>query len=304
MIDELQGITDIEVIIVDDASTQTIAFQLPENSQLIPLKKNSGPAHARNVGAKQAKYQNLLFIDSDVQFEKAAIETAKKLFQDPEVKAFIAAPALTPVSKKYFQRYKTYLENFWMPTGAHTSVADTKFFGIRKEVFEEAGGFDESYKKAAVEDYEFGYRLREQGISIHFIRKIKVQHDHGTFTKFFKNTFHRTRSWMQLQKKFRQGFDNHGTSFMLALSQVAAINLFFLFIASCFNPFIFLPFLINLLVLLTLTSKLWMILLHRKESLPFYFYTAFCYVILSVPVIAGAALGFLDNLLATSKEKQ
>ena len=57
----------MEVILVDDASSDdslTLAKAYPFT--ILHLKHQSGPATARNLGAKVAKGKYLLFIDADV----------------------------------------------------------------------------------------------------------------------------------------------------------------------------------------------------------------------------------------------
>jgi glycosyltransferase involved in cell wall biosynthesis len=63
---EKQNLSPLEVIVVDDCSiddTGTVA--LKHNVKLITLEQNSGPAIARNRGARECKGEIILFLDSD-----------------------------------------------------------------------------------------------------------------------------------------------------------------------------------------------------------------------------------------------
>ena len=63
----VQTYTDIEVIVVDDGSTddtkKKVAFY--EDKIKYIYTQNGGPAHARNIGMRHAKGQYISFLDSD-----------------------------------------------------------------------------------------------------------------------------------------------------------------------------------------------------------------------------------------------
>ncbi|MBT4191965.1 MAG: glycosyltransferase family 2 protein, partial [Candidatus Diapherotrites archaeon] len=63
-----------EIIVVDDGSSDETAQEVKKikSKKLVYLhQKNTGPAKARNAGAKCAKGKIILFIDSDCVAEKA-----------------------------------------------------------------------------------------------------------------------------------------------------------------------------------------------------------------------------------------
>ena len=73
---------DFEIIIVDDGSKidlrpTTELFKESLNIQFY-RKDNSGPGLSRNYGARRAKNDWLVFVDSDVIVEKDYIENIKK----------------------------------------------------------------------------------------------------------------------------------------------------------------------------------------------------------------------------------
>ena len=73
---------DFEIIIVDDGSKidlrpTTELFKESLNIQFF-RKDNSGPGLSRNYGARRAKNDWLIFVDSDVIVEKDYIENIKK----------------------------------------------------------------------------------------------------------------------------------------------------------------------------------------------------------------------------------
>ena len=84
--------TGFEVIVVDDGSQVDLnpTISLFEESLHIQLfrKQNGGPGLARNYGAKRAKNEWLVFLDSDVIVEKNYVENIKKDVEEIPCDAF------------------------------------------------------------------------------------------------------------------------------------------------------------------------------------------------------------------------
>ena len=74
-----QTLTDIEIICVDDGSTDTsfkilTEYAAEDNRFLILTQENAGPGVARNTGLEQARGEHLIFLDSDDWFEPEFLE--------------------------------------------------------------------------------------------------------------------------------------------------------------------------------------------------------------------------------------
>jgi len=71
---QAQTFTDIEIIVVDDASTDSTADLVHERAlsdtriRLFRLEQNSGPAAARNVGLAHATGEWIALLDADDTF--------------------------------------------------------------------------------------------------------------------------------------------------------------------------------------------------------------------------------------------
>ncbi|MBQ5506204.1 MAG: glycosyltransferase family 2 protein, partial [Prevotella sp.] len=82
-----QTLQEIQVICIDDASTDSSLSIIQEYSQkdkrieYISLKENKGQAHARNVGLHQAKGKYICFLDSDDFFSDDALEKAVEVYR-------------------------------------------------------------------------------------------------------------------------------------------------------------------------------------------------------------------------------
>ena len=83
-----QTLKDIEVICVDDASTDNslaLLYQYAEKDnrvKVFALKENCGQAHARNVGLSHATGDYIGFVDSDDWLSQDALEKVCESFRD------------------------------------------------------------------------------------------------------------------------------------------------------------------------------------------------------------------------------
>ena len=169
-----------EIIVVDDASTDdspSVAQKF--KVRLLRLPKNSGPAAARNCGARNANGNILFFVDSDVVVASDAIKRVTECFEDqPDVAAVFGSYDSNPRGTSIVSRYRNLLHHFVHQNG--NSEAATFWAGcgaIRRDVFEAVGGFDSRrYPKASIEDIELGYRLRQKGHRIFLDKKLQGTH--------------------------------------------------------------------------------------------------------------------------------
>lgn len=171
--------TPLECLVVDDASDDDTAAVAERHGVLaIALNNRLGPAHARNVGARQARGEVVLFLDADVCIHQDALaRIVDHLRFDPSLDAVIGAYDDSPAATPFVSQYRNLLHcsthrlglpdasTFWSACGA-----------IRKEAFLRCGGFDDHFDRPAIEDIEFGSRLKAQGGRILLDPAIQVQH--------------------------------------------------------------------------------------------------------------------------------
>jgi len=181
-----------EIIVVNDGSsddTETIARDAGVNVITI---SPSGPAAARNHGAKAAQAEILLFTDADCIPTSTWIEEMIQSFSDPEVYG-VKGVYLTAQKELTARFVQIEYENKYKRMNKFHSIdfIDTYSAGFRKAAFFDVGGYDESFPGASVEDQEFSFRMQQKGYRMVFNPNAIVYHSHvnnpwGYFRKKFK----------------------------------------------------------------------------------------------------------------------
>ncbi len=168
-----------EVIVVSDgADDDSWKVARDFNVKVLYLDINSGPAFARNVGAKAAQGDVLFFVDADVALHPDTLGLVKQKFeQSSELAALIGSYDDEPGEKNFLSQYKNLFHHY---THQASSEDASTFWGacgaIRRSVFLAVGGFDECYSKPCIEDIELGYRLKRAGYLMQLCKNIQVKH--------------------------------------------------------------------------------------------------------------------------------
>lgn len=168
-----------ECIVVDDGSTDESADVAREYGvRLITSGGRFGPAHARNVGARASRGDILFFIDADVCVHSDTVARVLANFQDdPGIDAVIGSYDDAPQSTNFLSLYKNLLQCYVHQNARrHASTFWTGCGAIRKDVFLQHGGFDESYQRPCIEDIELGYRLRRDQRNVVLDAGVRVKH--------------------------------------------------------------------------------------------------------------------------------
>ena len=153
---------EIEIIVVDDCSpddTPKIVAEFP-GVQYIRLPENRGASGARNAGIKRAKGKYIALLDDDDEFL-----THKLMVQVPILEAHPEIGVLYGQSVVTGGETPLLLWPQWGPSGDVFEEFVTKTddflhpptWLVRRELFEQAGFFDES--KAGMEHYDMALRI-------------------------------------------------------------------------------------------------------------------------------------------------
>lgn len=176
---KLCDFTDLEIIAVDDCSTDGSAEIAVEHGvRVVSMLRRSGAAAARNLAGSLAGGEILFFVDADVYAPPGVVERVVDAFtQDPKLDALFGAYTIMPDADDFASVYKNLVHHFTHLTSRRR--ASTFWCGcgaVRRQVFQDVGGFDEDYTAASVEDIEFGYRLSASGACIRLDPSLRVVH--------------------------------------------------------------------------------------------------------------------------------
>src|SRR3972149_2189459 len=166
-----------EVIVIDDVSADGTADIVRAYPVKYLYQRNQGPATARNVGAREALGEIILFTDSDcVPFDNWIAEMVKP-FEDKEVVAVKGAYKTKQKSMMARFAQLEFEERFEMLKNAESiDMVDTYSAAYRKDIFLQMGGFDPYFPVANNEDTELSYRMSKLGYKMVFNPDAIVYH--------------------------------------------------------------------------------------------------------------------------------
>ncbi len=178
LLDSLKGQTfkDFEVVIVDahsDDKTVAVANQYKKSLDLRII--NSGKrniSHQRNLAAKNATTENLIFFDADVIVESNFLEKIDQALNQNNF--HFASSWMTPLSTRltdkiifgFFNRIYLEIAKLFTPGGTGA------FLYVHKKAFRAIKGFDLTTNFG--EDFDLVKRLHHQGFKYHLFRKPSV----------------------------------------------------------------------------------------------------------------------------------
>lgn len=261
------GFQDFELLVVDDASTDSsikIAESFP--CKVLKLPYNQGPSVARNHGARNAKGDVLLFIDSDIVIQRDTLN----LFVD-SLKSYCAVFGIytqKPGTDGLLSLYQNfYAHKSIKETNEVTSMLYSYCVAIKKDAFLEIGGFDESWRRPTFEDVQLGLRLTENGHQIYLNKNIKVVH-HPNFNikRFIKNYFYKSLDLtkLMLSKKKLTLNDEGWTNRKNVVSLIAGLSIAPFLISSFFSRWFILLFLLAFLIFLVMNLDFYRFITRQK----------------------------------------
>ncbi len=203
-----------KIVVVDNASTDGSAFNLP--SQTLPLEvvhnsTNRGFAAACNQGARCSDADFILFLNPDTALEPDSLSVPLRFMCDSENSSVgISSIQLVDdegrVSRscsRFPTPWRLWLQILGLDRFYPSSTQkmhewdhrDTRsvdqvigaFFLIRRSLFDSLGGFDERFF-VYFEEVDLSFRARKQGFSSYFLTDARAFHKGGGSTDQIKAT--------------------------------------------------------------------------------------------------------------------
>ncbi len=216
-----------EIILVDSASPDQTGEKLKADFPAIdylPMPENRGYGAAANAGATQAKSEWLLILNGDLEIHPVQASRLKELAETngadliaplqetpegepiPTVRNFPTPKTIlfarrSPLGK-LFGAHGGYLHPLPKETERVEGAVGGACFLVRKEKFQQVGGFDPNYF-LFVEDIDLCRRLSQAGAKIYFTPEVKVRHfwSFSTGQHFLKTLKHQHDSLLYYFKK-------------------------------------------------------------------------------------------------------
>ncbi len=208
MYQDIDGL-DADVWVVDnnskDGSAEAVRASYPQ-THVIENNKNAGFGAANNLAMREATGKYYLLINSDAFPKPGAIPTLIEVAKSQPKAAIVGPRLLNEDGSLQISCYKfpspsrAWLENLWLSTVFHShprlgdyrrwnhdsAMAVDSVIGacmlIRREAFEETGGFDERYFMYQ-EETDWQKTLREHGWIVYFTPASVVTHLGGASGK-------------------------------------------------------------------------------------------------------------------------
>lgn len=299
---------NFELIVVDDCSTDSTLEKVNKyKCKIIKLKKNQGVANARNMGAKKAKSDILIFIDSDVLIRQDTISKFIKTYKlNPKIKVFCATQSEKYLSDNFCAKFVT-LNDFYNykwkkneKAREHSTITPECCL-IEKKVFDEMNGFNTKYKMAGIEEYELSYRLDKKGYLRYIYKDILYDHCMVSLRKRANALLRRTSLYLPLFLK-KRSFETDGAtgtkyeSFMSFFSFLGLITVPLTFISI---KLVIIPILFYIIIIIA-KLKFFLYLIHKQSiifSLISFFALIYLYSAIGLGVILGIIKMFNNKLI-------
>ena len=177
----LEGVPDtlLEVLVVDDGSRNGSGeWARQQGARVLCTGGREGPAVARNLGAREARGEVVLFVDADVVIHRDAPEHLKQALRDPEVVAVFGSYDDRPPDPAFASQYMNLRHHHVHQTAREEATTFWAGCGaVRRRDFLAVGGYDGGrFAHPSIEDIELGYRLRARGGRIRIVPEMQGTH--------------------------------------------------------------------------------------------------------------------------------
>ena len=203
----LQSYKDVEIIVVDDGSSDNTWDALKKISGIITIKhkKSLGPGASRNTGVKASKGKLLVFLDSDcwpTNFNWLKNHVLAHELSDDELVSGIVKGLHHTYGGSVFSyvNWFMFMGKKGVISAPYVPMAN---LSVSKNLFDRIGPFDTT--KPVYEDVDWSYRAKAIGINFNLINNATVYHEDR---EGLKNVFKHQKQFGMWTIHLRQRYPN------------------------------------------------------------------------------------------------
>lgn len=253
-----------EIIIVNDhsdAKFSPLLTRLAQDTQIKlvePEAKVGNRAHNRNLGARVAVNEILIFVDGDIYFPEPVFPTMKDVLNEPGTAAvygsvyghsgnkFILDALLgfdyleclfhpkrweQLTSYPYLQDRRDKKEDALLNGEMSWNYLYTSYVMTRRTAFKAIDGFDEAFTRWGAEDSEFGFRLSKVG-KLKYCKRLNVFHiphdrnKHKEQLSNCKNMYYMLDKYRSLMFEFKIAYEKNAAFYSAVESFLAKMRFY------------------------------------------------------------------------------
>jgi glycosyltransferase involved in cell wall biosynthesis len=194
-----------ELLVVDDCSTDATPSVVMRYADRLPLRivradGRGGSARARNVGAREARGESLVFCDADDLVAEDWLAKMHDALQEHEVVASRSEHEL--LNEPWARAPREEVDGLpRLPFPPHLPFASTFGLGVRRARHDAIGGFDESLP--ALHDVDYSIRLQLAGAQLHYAPGAVVHYrNRDTIPAIYRQAAAYARDMARIQRQF------------------------------------------------------------------------------------------------------
>lgn len=199
---------DFEVIVVDNNSTDATPAVVAAHAdrvpglRLEPAHAGAGVSYARNSGTHAARGEFILYCDCDDVVRPGWVRAMTEALEDADLVGGVLD--VTQINPPSVLKLSGGPPADSLPVAMrYLPYAVGANLGVRRSLWEELGGFDESYV-GGHEEVDFAWRAQEAGRRIAFVPEAVIDYRlRGSVRSVLRQRFYYGRSYAQLYSRFQ-----------------------------------------------------------------------------------------------------